>query len=188
LELSVEAKQVTLRYQSLAQCRVSYYQLDVEFSFSTNPFVQQSSGAFAYIRPNRSDAVELPPGQREITFDLAAEYRQANVMIEVSAAGITRRQTYLSNTLATQMVESYGQLQVKQAGTGKLLPKVYVKVYALLEGGAVRFHKDGYTDLRGRFDYASVSEQGTEGATRFAILVLSESDGAVIREVAPPGQ
>lgn len=188
LALAVEAKQVTVRYQNLTECRVSYYELDVEFSFSTNPFVQQGSGAFAYVRPNRSDVVSLPPGEKQLTFDLPQDYRQANVMIEVSAAGITRRQTYLSNTLATQMVESYGQMQVTQAGTGKLLPRVYVKVYARLADGAVRFHKDGYTDLRGRFDYVSVSEQGTEGAERFAVLVLSESDGALIREVAPPGQ
>ena len=188
LELSVEARKVTLRYQNLSQCTVSYYKLDVEFSFSTNPFVQQGNGAFAYIQPNRSDAIALPAGQKELTFDLPQDYLKANVMIEVSAHGITRRQTYLSNTLSVQMIESYGQLQVTQAVTGKQLSRVYVKVYAKLANGQVRFHKDGYTDLRGRFDYASVSEKGTEGAVRFAILVLSDTDGASIREVAPPGQ
>ena len=30
-----------------------------------------------------------------------------------------------------------------------------MKVYAELEDGPIRFHKDGYTDLRGRFDYVS---------------------------------
>jgi len=73
------------------------------------------------------------------------------------------------------------------AGDHAPLPAVYVKVYARLGDGSVRFHKDGYTDLRGRFDYASVSEGGTAGATRFALLVLSEDHGAAIREVAPPG-
>jgi hypothetical protein len=52
----------------------------------------------------------------------------------------------------------------------------------------VRFHKDGYTDLRGRFDYASVTERTTAGAERYALLVLSEANGAVIREVTPPTQ
>ncbi len=188
LEMSVEARKVTLRYQNLTGCKVSYYKLDVEFSFSTNPFMQQGSGAFAYIMPNRTDEVALPDDQRELTFDLPAEYRKANVMVEVSAAGITRRQTYLSNTLAVQTIESYGQLQVRQAETGKLMPKVYVKVYARTPDGKIRFHKDGYTDLRGRFDYVSVSDGGIGNVERFAVLVLSESDGAVIREVAPPGR
>ena len=54
--------------------------------------------------------------------------------------------------------------------------------------GQVKFYKDGYTDLRGRFDYASLSAQKSRGAVRYALLVLSDKDGAVIREVAPPAQ
>jgi hypothetical protein len=36
-----------------------------------------------------------------------------------------------------------------------MLPKVYVKVYSRLADGSVKFHKDGCTDHRGRFDYSS---------------------------------
>jgi hypothetical protein len=68
------------------------------------------------------------------------------------------------------------------------LPKVYVKVYARLADGAVKFHKDGYTDLRGRFDYASVNGPEKRPVERFALLVLSDDRGAVIREAAPPQQ
>ncbi len=188
LDLGVEARRVVIRYRNLTECEVSYYGLDVEFSFSTNPFVEKASGSFAYIKPNRSDVVSLPSGMKELTFDLPQEFQQANVLVEARGGGITRRQPYLANTLAVQTIESYGQLQVVQAQTGKALPSVYVKVYARLPNDTVRFHKDGYTDLRGRFDYASVSESGSEDAQRFAILVLSDSNGAVIREVAPPGK
>jgi hypothetical protein len=108
------------------------------------------------------------------------------VLVEVRAGGITRRQACFANSLAVNVVESYGQLQVDQASSGKPLTKVYVKVFARLPGGAVRFHKDGYTDLRGRFDYASVSGESTHGADRYAVVVMSEAAGAAIREVAPP--
>jgi len=64
--------------------------------------------------------------------------------------------------------------------------KVYVKAYARLADGSVKFHKDGYTDLRGRFDYSSVNTPERQAVERFAILVLSEDRGAVIRDVAPP--
>ena len=69
---------------------------------------------------------------------------------------------------------------------GKAVGKVYVKVYAKLADGSVKFHKDGYTDLRGRFDYVSVNTPERQAIERFAILVLSEDRGAAIREVAPP--
>ena len=63
-----------------------------------------------------------------------------------------------------------------------------MKVYARLGDGSVRFHKDGYTDLRGRFDYASMSGEGANDAQRYDVLVSSESAGAVIQEVAPPAR
>jgi len=61
-----------------------------------------------------------------------------------------------------------------------------VKVFARRPGGELSFHKDGYTDLRGRFDYASLSGASDLPVERFSILVLSEKNGALIREVAPP--
>ena len=71
---------------------------------------------------------------------------------------------------------------------GKPLSKVYVKVYAKLADGSVKFHKDGYTDIRGRFDYASVNTPERQAIERFSVLVLSEDRGAVIREAVPPQQ
>jgi hypothetical protein len=188
LELAVEARRVTLRYANLDRCRVSYFLMDVEFLFSTHPFVQQDSGAFAYVRPNRSDVVTLPSGQKELAFDLPDRFRNANVIVEIEGGGLTRRQTYFANSLSARWMESYGQVQVSDAAVGKPLSKVYVKVFARVPGGDVRFHKDGYTDLRGRFDYASLSGPDAANVERFAILVQSDEHGAVIREVEPPSR
>ncbi|MFT4841834.1 MAG: hypothetical protein ACJA0V_001396 [Planctomycetota bacterium] len=186
LELAVDGDQVTLRYQNLTSCQLSYYALDVEFSFSNSPFRAKTRGAAAYIVPNQSAEVILPDDRRELRLTLPTRFQKANVLIEANAAGIARRQTSLSSALAVQMIERYGQLQVRHATTDSLLPKVYVKVYARQPNGTVRFHKDGYTDLRGRFDYVSVSDGDSGEVERFAILVISETDGAVIREVTPP--
>ena len=60
------------------------------------------------------------------------------------------------------------------------------KVYARMKDGSVRFYKDGYTDLRGRFEYASLNTNDLEYVDRFALLILSDEHGAVIREAAPP--
>ena len=93
---------------------------------------------------------------------------------------------YFSNSLTVQMIENYGQVKVSKAQGGKPLSKAYIKVYAKLKNGQVQFFKDGYTDLRGRFDYASLSTNDLDRVQRFAILVLSDSNGAVVREAAPP--
>ena len=61
-----------------------------------------------------------------------------------------------------------------------------VRRSARMKDGRVRFYKDGYTDLRGRFDYTSLSTNDLDFVQRFAILILSEEEGAVVQEVAPP--
>jgi len=188
LDLDVEARRVTIRYKNVESVEIRYYEMDVEFLFSTHPFVQQGSGSFAFIQPNYSETRQLMPGKTELTFDLPQQFLNSNVLIEVQGGGITRRKAYYANSLAVQWVENYGQLKVTQAKTGKPLPAVYVKVFARMPGGQVRFYKDGYTDLRGRFDYTSLSAKEARGAQRFAVLVLSDEQGAVIREVAPPTQ
>jgi hypothetical protein len=50
----------------------------------------------------------------------------------------------------------------------------------------VEFYKDGYTDLRGRFDYTSLNTDQLGVVERFSILILSEEHGAAVREAAPP--
>ena len=88
-----------------------------------------------------------------------------------------------------------------------------MKVYARLKSGTVRFFKDGYTDLRGRFDYASLNAPATvtpqpssaaesapangldyqmlkpdelAAVEKLAILILSDTHGAATREVSLP--
>ena len=50
----------------------------------------------------------------------------------------------------------------------------------------VNFYKDGYTDLRGRFDYASLNTSDLKSFDKFAIFVMSDEYGSLIREAIPP--
>jgi hypothetical protein len=63
------------------------------------------------------------------------------------------------------------------------LPRCYVKVFVEGMDGAVRFHKDGYTDLRGMFDYGS--HTGSEGSDfrRVSIFMSHPEHGARIEVV-----
>jgi hypothetical protein len=186
LELALDAKNLTVRYKNLGQCELRYYALDVEFAFSAQPFAEQNGGTAAFVQPNLRESKDLPTTQGELTFEIPAQFHQKNVLIEVRGGGLLRAQTFFANALAVRFLESYGQVAVTEPGAKTPLAKTYVKVFAKLPNGTVRFHKDGYTDLRGRFDYASVSDDPNAGATRYAVLVLHEQRGAIIREVAPP--
>lgn len=186
LEVCVEGNQIELAYANLDRVQVNYYLMDIELLFSNQPFVTEYGGQFAYIRPNRTDTVDLPAAEDRKAIPLPEELAQRNVMIEVIGGPIKRAATYFSNTLDVRMMENYGQLQVHRRGEEQGYGGVYVKVYARMSDGDVRFYKDGYTDLRGRFDYASVSGGQQAGAERFAILILSDEHGAVVREARAP--
>jgi len=186
LEMRVEAGRILLDTRNLTSCTLNFYPMDIELLFSRNPFLQEGAAQFSYIRPVLSRAVDIPAGKSETVVEVPAEFKAKNVMVEALAAGVRKTQAYYANSLKVQVVESYGQLIVAQAETGKPVPGAYVKVYAKMADGKVKFFKDGYTDLRGRFDYASLNTNELENAQRLAVLVLSDAFGAVVREAAPP--
>jgi hypothetical protein len=121
-----------------------------------------------------------------LSFDLPKSLHNENVLVEIVGAGQTKTQAYYSNSLSLQVIENFGQVRVLNEKTRAPMPKTYVKVYAKMANGKVQFYKDGYTDIRGRFDYASLSTNELDNVQRFALLVMSETGGAVVREAAPP--
>ncbi len=187
-ELKVEAKEIALTYQNLSAVRVNYYLMDVELLFSQNPFVQKVSGQFSHIRPNASDTIRLPESETAFSVPLPETLHNRNVLVEIVAAGQTKSQAYYSNSMAVQVTENYGQVHVTRADGGEALSKVYVKVYARMQDGSVKFYKDGYTDLRGRFDYTSLNTNELDYVEKFSLLVLSEENGAAVQEADPPQQ
>lgn len=189
-DFAVEAGQINLNFQNISTARVNFYEMDVELLFSRNPFVQQFSGQFNSIKPNLTTEIPLKPVDGKIqgnqVIPLPDALRHKNVLVEIIASGQVKAQAYYSHSLATQVIENYGQIKVTDQVAGKPVAKAYVKVYAQMSDGRVKFYKDGYTDLRGRFDYASLSTDDLDQAGKFSILILSDSNGALVREANPP--
>ncbi len=192
-EFKVESRKVTINYQRLAKVKVNYYLMDVELLFSRNPFVRGESGRFAYIKPNASASIQLPAKQTKHSFDLPEQFHNANVLVEIVAdstdgqsAGMVKSQAYYAHALTLQVVENYGQIRVAHQKDNKPISRTYVKVYALMRDGKIKFYKDGYTDLRGRFDYTSLNTNELDFVQKFALLVYSDDHGAVVTEAAPP--
>jgi hypothetical protein len=186
LTFKVEAKTIKIEYQNLERCVVNYYPMDIELLFSRNPFIQEQSAQFSLIRPVMSRKLKLAKGKTQFDMKLPEDFETKNVMVEIVAGGLRRAQAYYANAMTVQTIETYGQVKVTHEKTRKPLSKVYVKVYAKMRDGRVKFFKDGYTDFRGRFDYVSLNTTELDDAAKLALLVLSEEHGAVIREAQPP--
>ena len=128
----------------------------------------------------------MPKDGKQFEFPLPEEMHNRNVLVEIVAGGQTKSQAYYSNSLNVQVLDNYGQLRVTSSNPGKPLSTIYVKVYARMKDGSMRFYKDGYTDLRGRFDYSSLNTNELDFVDKFSLLVLSKEYGAVVREATPP--
>jgi hypothetical protein len=185
-DFKVEAKKIQLNYQNLTSVTIKYYEMDIELLFSRNPFVQRFSGAFSYIKPNVVTDLRLGKNTKTKSVDLPKQFLNSNVLVEITAAGQQKTQTYYSNSLDAQIVENFGHVRVTDKKAGRPLPKVYVKVYGLMKDGRIKFFKDGYTDIRGRFDYTSLNTNELDNVQRFSLLVLSDTHGAIVREATPP--
>ncbi|MEM9657049.1 MAG: hypothetical protein AAF961_01695, partial [Planctomycetota bacterium] len=187
LEMKVESREVRFVYQNLNEVTVNYYEMDLEFLFSSNPFVESGSARFGVIKPNLVTHVRLPTRGDSHRFALPAQFAGRNVLVEAIGGGQRATQAYYANHLNVQIIQQYGRLQVRHARTNAPLSKVYVKVYAQTPNGA-HFFKDGYTDLLGKFDYASLNTNDLGGVSEFAILIMSDEQGAVVKTAKPPQQ
>lgn len=179
---------IVVHSQNVQKLIANFYEMDIELLFSRSPFSQDNLDGFSVIRPNASTTFELNGDEPSQTFELPDSMKNKNVLIELVAGDQVKSKPYFANQFNLQIVENYGQLKVALKETGKPLPKAYVKVYALAQDGSIRFHKDGYTDLRGRFDYVSQSNNPLDDVARYAVLVLHPEYGAVVRQAAPPAE
>ena len=84
-----------------------------------------------------------------------------------------------------EIFENFGEVKVIDK-YGRAIVKAYVKAYILETNNEILFYKDGYTDFRGIFNYASLNSSEMKKIQKFSLLIISEEHGALIRECNPP--
>ena len=87
LEMTVEDREVRLTFQNLGEVTVNCYEMDLEFLFSTNPFVESGGDRFSVIKPNYTAVVRLPKTGDTHRFSLPADFAGKNVLVEVLGTG-----------------------------------------------------------------------------------------------------
>ena len=184
--LTLDEEQIKIDYANSTSAVINLYAVDLELLFSNNPFVRDGLERMAISQPTFSQTLQLEKASGLATFDLPTAMKNQTVLVEVICDSARHTILHYGGQLSTYVSESFGQVQVVHASSRQPLPSVYVKVYARHNDGGIRFYKDGYTDLRGRFDYASISNDDLATAERFAILVLDSENGASLHEVGPP--
>lgn len=186
LEIRQDGGRILVHATNLPNATLNLYPMDIELLFSRRPFQADSGEGFAIVRPAFSGPVALPADGTEHVLELPADFRDRNVVVELTGQGLRESVTRFANRLNVRVIQSFGQIEVRSSETNDFLPRTYVKVFARGVDGRETFWKDGYTDLRGRFDYLSLNDRQPEEAAEFSILILHPEHGALIRQAIPP--
>ena len=168
------ARGVILTASNLRKCMVKVYPVDVEIGFSKNPFggASASGGGVLSMKPAWSKEVSVEEGN-ETRVELPDELKRANLVVVATGADgrVEERLELTPGALDVQVSHETRQLRVRDL-KGKPLAGAYVKVYVRDAARTeTKFHKDGYTDLRGAFDYESVSTDTDFRPAEFAVFV-----------------
>ena len=186
LDLIQDGEKVVMRYRNLAEVEINFYLMDVELLFSRSPFSQQDGGRLNSIEPNLAEKRKLVSAKSTADVSIDIPDKLKNLVIEVIGGGLVRNLVLYANSLVVNVSPNMGRLQVLTKRGLQPLEGAYVKVYARDQGGAAKFYKDGYTDLRGQFDYTSLSTNELESTQRFSLLILHPEHGTIVRETEPP--
>ena len=161
--------------------------IDIEILFSRSPFVKKTKIDFGFIKPQKIDIIKLEKKQNEDKYilNIPGELKNKNFYIEVSAGKIKEKEIYYSSLLKYSLIESIGEIKIMTPELGPI-PKVYVKCFCETNSGLIKFYKDGFTDLRGKFDYISLNTDLINEVKKFSILMVSKEYGSIIVVCNPP--
>jgi hypothetical protein len=185
LDFKIENKKLIVDYTNIESINVKYYLVNTEILFTRAPFLVQNTQEFSYVKPVYQTTKVLPKKSTNIEFDINKDYENKNVIIEIDAGAKKVFKTYFSCSLKVSIIENYAELKVVDE-KGVSLPQVYIKCIAQHTNGEVKFFKDGYTDMRGKFEYGYSNTQKMTDIDKLAVLISSEKHGALIKETKLP--
>lgn len=185
LQLAALDGKLVLTTRHLDEVALQFFVVDIETKFSLNPFdlAQASSAglvkASAEARMLITGPVEADGSQRQ-EVSVPAELQTHNLLVQAAARGLTASADRLPSRVAVSLVGD----EVEVTADGHRLSGCYVKVFARSGSGnpAILF-KDGYTNLLGRFNYASVCLESIDRFTEASILAFDLKHGASILRV-----
>eukprot|EP01083_Nonionella_stella_P120626 361557_1 len=196
-------KQLVISGNLVKKCNISFYGMNMELLFSIDPFTFTATGkdkdcassnAFHYISPGVSlNGIDLSNNAQQKVIGIPRVLLNQNTFIVVDSGddvgavnAVSCSDTFYDHQLIIQLKETYGQIKVVCKANHKPIKKAYIKVFAKMSNDKNEFYKDGYTDIRGGFDYLSVSSGQLQKAQKFAILIVTKEYGCAVKYANKP--
>lgn len=178
--------QIMLEHTALPGTTLSLYNIDLEVLFSTDPFLQNGlETSLPPIAPNHKIKIKFEKNTTQTTYQLPPKLHQGNLLIAADSKQTKTLKILDSQLIKTHLNPQTRTIQVIDPLLNQPLPKTYIKVYAQDQNGVISFYKDGYTDLRGKFDYLSHTAIDPSTISRLAILTSHPTLGSKTQTTTP---
>lgn len=184
----LQGKNIKITLKNVNNFTVKFYKIDLEIMYSQDPFLSVDKNDYSYVTPNH--VIEKQTALKaEYTTEIVTipeELSSCNLILQISSGALSENLTYFPTSMKVFINKNFGQIKVTSEDTNKPLSNVYIKCFAKKTDGRVSFYKDGYTDLRGTFEYTSVHSNDFAGVSEFSILAFADKYGALIKQTSPP--
>jgi len=207
-----EMRTIDISFRGLSSCVFNFYVVDLELLFSESPFESNDqnklSNLIGLIYPNDTLKVPLPKessappdkkfkptdGNIHHYIELPANYKGNNTIIEVVGDDGTTSfvKPLYDNSFAVQFDKTgalgecrivYGNKKDKEHFKKPIIGS-YIKLYSKdARNGNSQFFKDGYTDIRGRFNYKKLSTNQLSKSSQLSMFVQTPDQGSTVIDV-----
>lgn len=188
----LENEKIKIVSQNVGSIRIDYFKVDLEVLFSLKPFGLEESKSYSHVKPFAQEQLTLSSGEDYLVcyHTLPDHLSKQNLFIQLSLneKGFSKNQfiSYVPFRLTSQLNQDFGIIKLTESNSKKPVPKIYVKCFVKYKNGTISFYKDGYTDLRGSFDYVSLNKDEVNDLEKFALLIVGGEYGFKTLEATPP--
>lgn len=182
---------ININYERINQLQIKYYKVDLEVLFSLKPFEEKNSKNFCTLLPFHQETVQLNSDRdfnshlHQIPLNIQHESIYIELVYNVNNNSKSEYLEYVPFKLNYNLNTEFGIIKLVDPVEKRPVPKVYVKCFAMYSTGP-KFYKDGYTDLRGSFDYVSLNTDKLTDINKFAVFITSKTHGSKIIHCEPP--
>ena len=186
-------KKMKLTFNNNCNFIINCYQIDLEVLFSIDPFKTNENKNFSFVKPFKTSRLEFKSGKEFKTEDIEIDMniKKNNTLIQITQIIKNMSQSqyieYIPCNFDYFINEEKGIIKIIDLETKLPLSKVYVKIFGKIKNSEnIIFYKDGYTDLRGSFDYLSLNKEKLNNIGKFSGLIVSKKFGCKIVYFKPP--
>lgn len=181
---------IQIVHKNITTLVIKFFRIDMEILFSKDPFMENQNAGICSVAPNYELKFRVNKTDffKTVKIEIPDHLSTENLIVQASSKDKFDSVEIFNSNLHVSVLEEYGLVNVRDPDNADLHTS-YVKCYAKFASNSeAKFFKDGYTDIRGNFDYCNTnsSKENLAKIEAFSVFVSHPQFGSTILKAKPP--